>query len=112
MLEAVELNFLELLPFASSSYGSDSSLYFRVFVIPSCEGVQQGDPLGPLFFCLAIHDILLGIQSEFSAGYLDDISIGGDVEGVVDDVRMVENAARRVGLTLNHSKSEVIEASV
>jgi len=81
VLEAVASHFPELLPFAISSYSADSDLFFGEYVIPSCEGVQQGDPLGPLFFSLAVHRILQDIRSEFVVGYLDDVSIEGGVGG-------------------------------
>jgi len=34
--------------------------FFGEFVVVSGEGVQQGDPLGPLLFCLAIAGVLGG----------------------------------------------------
>ena len=67
--------------------------------------------MGLLFFSLAVHRILQDIRSEFVVGYLDDVSIRGGVGGVVDDVRRVEESALGVGLTLNHSKSEIIGGS-
>ena len=76
------------------------------------EAVQQGDPLGPLLFCLAVHSVLLNIQSELCVGYLDDITIGGELEDVLGDLRMVERAGRDLGLILNHSKSEVVGAGM
>ena len=45
-------------------------------------GAQQGDPLGPLLFCLAVHELLSALKSELALGYLDDIEIGGDVRTV------------------------------
>ena len=45
----------DLLVFTESAYGSES--YFWVgddYVIASAEGVQQGEPLGLLLFCLAL----------------------------------------------------------
>ena len=46
-------------------------------------GVQQGDPLGPLLFCLSIHDLMLELKSEFRAFYLDDGIPGGSVAEVL-----------------------------
>ena len=45
-----------LYPFVYSSYSSPSSLFWGNEVILSAEGVQQGDPLGPLLFCITHHD--------------------------------------------------------
>ena len=47
----------ELSAFCLSAYGSPSALKFGSRSIPSCEGVQQGDPLGPFAFLsyLAAH---------------------------------------------------------
>ena len=39
---------------------------------------QEGDPLGLLYFCLAVHDLLLLLQLPIVIGYLDDMSMGGE----------------------------------
>ena len=49
-------------------------------LIESAEGVQQGDPLGPLLFCLTIHQLCSRMKSELS---LDDGTLGGKVEDVL-----------------------------
>ena len=98
----------ELLGYFDSAYGASSTLSFGEFTINSAEGVQQGDPLGPLLFCLAIHPLLCNIQSEFISGYLDDIGIGGAIKDVLADVQRLEMDAKARGLSLNHSKCEVI----
>jgi hypothetical protein len=77
-MEAVAKYFPELLPFAESTIGETSSLQFGNFVLQSEEGAQQGDPLGPLYFCLAFKELLESGRSELVLGYLDDVSIGGD----------------------------------
>ena len=41
--------------------------------LSSAEGVQQGDPLGPLLFCLALHSYLLRLNS-FCVAYMDDVT--------------------------------------
>jgi hypothetical protein len=70
--------------------------------------VQQGDPLGPLLFCLAIHDIISNLKSEFSAFYLDDGTLAGSLEDVKADLANIKDAAKRINLELNCSKSEMI----
>ena len=55
MLEAVKTHAPQLLPFVHCNYSCESSLLFGGNVISSAEGVQQGDPLGPLLFCLTVH---------------------------------------------------------
>ena len=111
VLEAVTLHVPELLAFASSAYGAPSILRFGDELILSEEGVQQGDPLGPLFFSLALNGPLQDLAGEFVAGYLDDVSVGGRVEAVSAEVVRFEANAATIGLRLNHAKCEVIGLS-
>lgn len=85
-----------------------SDLHFGSFTVPSEEGAQQGDPLGPLLFCLALHDILTSLKSELVLGYLDDVALGGDANIVMEDLIAIEATAADIGLTLNRSKCEVV----
>jgi hypothetical protein len=71
-------------------------------------GPQQGDPLGPLLFCLPLQPILLQLVSPLSFGYLDDLTLGGKAETVAADVDFIERTCSTMGLTLNRSKCEVI----
>lgn len=72
MLEAVQELAPGLLQFVHSSYSSPSILFWVDRTLQSAEGVQQGDPLGPLLFCLAIHELISQLQSELCLFYLDD----------------------------------------
>jgi len=45
----------------NASYSCGSVLQFNEYVIMSEEGPQQGDPLGPMLFCLTIHPLLLSL---------------------------------------------------
>ena len=74
----------ELLPLVTCAYSTPSSLFFGEDIIPSSEGVQQGDPLGPLLFCLAIHDLVQQLQSEFTVFFLDDSTLSGSLEEVLE----------------------------
>ena len=77
-------------------------------IIESAEGIQQGDPLGPLLFSLTVHHLLGSLGSEFKIFYFDDGTLGGDLHDVSEDLRQIEMAAEELGLFLNHHKSEII----
>ena len=111
ILEAVNNHFPELLPFASSTYDAFSILHFGKFELSSSEVAQQGDPLGPLYFCLAIHPLLSSLESEFVCGYLYDITIGDDVDTIAKDFIKLEQEAADIGLNLNRSKCEIIAST-
>ena len=89
MLNAVSHHIPEIYKFCHLSYGDPSFLKFNNQVITSQEGAQQGDPLGSLLFCLAIHPILTSFSSELVIGYMDDITLGGDEESLERDVQQV-----------------------
>ena len=55
----------------------------------SSEGVQQGDTLGTLLFCLTIHKLCNKLKSEFSTFYLDDGKLGGNCDDVINDLMMI-----------------------
>ena len=76
--------------------------------VVSAEGIQQGDPLGPMLFCLGIHNMVSSLSSEFKAFYLDDGTLGGSVEDMVADLRRIEDQGKALGLFLNVDKSEVV----
>ena len=97
-----------LLPFVHSAYATTSSLFWGDKVLESAEGVQQGDPLGPLLFCLTIYQLTPQLKADFCVFYLDDGSLGGNLESVIRDLRLLESAAEKLGLKLNKAKSEVI----
>ena len=93
-----------LFPFVHSAYEKPSSLPSAMTsYMQSSEGVQQGDPLGPLLLCLAV-----SLKSEFRILKLDVTSLGGRMEDVLRDFWLVENSTSALGLQLNHSKSDLI----
>ena len=59
-------------------------------------------------FSLAIHRLLSHLKADFKVFYLNDGTLGGTPEEVVEDLRRIEDAADDLGLVLNHRKSEVI----
>lgn len=105
MLHSVLKYIPELYPLAAAAYGNPTLLFFGNSWVESVEGVQQGDPLGPLFFSLTVHHLLSQLSSEFKVFYLDDGTPGGTVEEVVNDLVRLEDT---LGLVLNHRKTEVV----
>ena len=77
-------------------------------VLFSAEGVQQGGPLGPLLFCLAIHSLVLQLKSELKTIYQDDGTPGGTEAEALQDFQRIGQEAALMELHLNHHKTELI----
>ena len=71
VLSAVRRHFPWMAPWADTCYRHDSSL----LVGSSRRGVQQGDPLGPSLFSLAVHPCV--VEAIDKAFFLDDGTIAG-----------------------------------
>ena len=107
MLEAESQFAPDLYPFVHSAYEKPSSLFYGDSV-QSEEGIQQGESLGSLLFCLAIHPMVLQLRSEFRVFYLDDGTLGGSVPEILEDLQLVVRLAPALGLQLNRGKTELI----
>ena len=105
----------ELIPEISSycflSYAEASILQFGEFQLSSQVGPQQGDPLGPLLFCLPLQKVLVSLSSPLAFSYLDDVTLGGPAEIVSKDIKFLEQECSSLGLNLNRSKCELIAHS-
>ena len=110
MLKKVRTLVPEIYPFVYQCYASSSSLFFgENYTIQSQEGVQQGDPLGPFLFSLATMDLVNSCQSELKIFYLDDGTLGGDLETVLNDYKSIQASATSLGLEVNPTKCELFE---
>ena len=58
---------------------------------------QQGDSLGPLPLCLAIHHHYTQLSAEFCVTYLDNITTGGMLEAILHNLNVIRSATE-IGL--------------
>ena len=94
----------ELYRFAHAAYSNRPLLRYGSKIILSEERTQQGNPLGPLEFCLALQPVPVKLQSNLRIGYLDDLTLGGSKETVAADVQLLETESKNLGLFLNRSR--------
>ncbi|KAL0226517.1 hypothetical protein P9112_013841 [Eukaryota sp. TZLM1-RC] len=105
----------ELMPYFKSSYSTNSNLHFGNSILKSSSGVKQGDPLGPLLFCLVIHPILLQIQEMFPSlkmiAYMDDVVLIGDLKIVREATGCFKELFNKIGLQFNFLKCVLLSNS-
>jgi hypothetical protein len=111
VLAAVADSVPAIYSFCHLAYHHTSILQYGQQTIESQEGVQQGDPLGPLLFSLVVHPLLTSLRSDLVFGYLDDFTLGGSLNTVAADVALIRSRGASLGLSLNNLKSEVISRS-
>ena len=71
----------------------------------SDERPQQGDPLGPLLFCLTVMAFVKQVKSQCNIWYMDDGAIGDNVDALLSDIRMLMDESRKLDLV---AKCEII----
>ena len=79
----------------------------RIFV--SERGVQQGDPLGPLYFCCGLQrlvDRITELNPDYQKWYMDDGGIIGSKELLLRVWDILKSEGPAIGLILNPSKCE------
>ena len=113
--ETLSSDFPELLPFFDLCYGTEGLLRVcrsdrnNTFTwIRSREGTQQGDPLGPFFFCIALLPILKEIHVRFphiiDPALMDDVALLGPFDEVIRASRFLISALETINLKTNMSK--------
>ena len=110
MFKEVRARIPSMAAWMESCYGAQPILHLGPHTILSCCGVQQGDPLVPLGFSLALLPIIEKIQEQvpgllINAWYLDDGTLCGSADDLNSALAIIESEAPSYGLHLNRSKS-------
>ena len=104
-----------ILPFTKLLYGQPSPLIYRginsTAVLSSREGVHQGDPLGPFYFCVAINACVQQFQDNHRdivvSAYFDDIYLIGLPQSVSKALPELFSGLEQCGLQMNPRKCEL-----
>lgn len=107
MLKNVRLNSPSIYAFLWECYSSSSILFFGNDQINSEVGAQQGGPCGTLAFSLIIQPIIEHLSSELNIWYLDDGTLGGDPDTVINDLKFIIKECLNIGLAINPEKCEL-----
>ena len=107
MLENISEKYPRLKNFAFSAYSQPSYLFFGSHILNSDEGAQQGDPEGPPMFCDTINDMIHWLTSALNFWYLDDGNLADKFWVVFEDLKLVIERARMLGLKVKPSKCEL-----
>jgi hypothetical protein len=93
------------------THSQPSPLFCNKEILLSTQGTQQGDPLGPAFFALAIHQVLESLQGaegvNWEVWYLDDGVLVGDADALLQALKVLAEKFGTLGLKVNLSKCKL-----
>lgn len=128
IIAALRESFPALLPYFETVYRTPAELFYHLSGVDkdspgkwekilSSEGTQQGDPLGPFFFCLALHTVLVTVLSDLGEqfkdlkvllrAYIDDLTLAGPIDQVARAVALLIPRLSEIGLHLNNRKCRI-----
>ncbi len=112
MLALTRKYFPRLFRWVEWCYANTSILTFDAWEILSCEGVQQGDPLGPLLFSLVLQEVVKKIHDsiptlKLNKWYLDDGVIIGTKAELQAVLKILSEEGPKLGLILNPKNAKL-----
>lgn len=114
VLLAVRAFFPEVETWFRFCYGDPAKLFCEGEVLPfgSAQGVQQGDPLGPLLFALGLFSVCASLKEgvgkdSLTVWYLDDGTVVGDAAEVARAWNLILEGVKKLGLNVNKKKCEL-----
>jgi hypothetical protein len=121
-IQEVKTHFPKLSPFVEWCYCNPSNLYVPAGGsvlsqrILSVNGTQQGDPLGPFLFSIALHCLLRLIVDKvpnlsLNGWYMDDGTIAGNRSQISSVINLITKFGPSLGLHLNLKKSVLFSPS-
>jgi len=108
----------ELLTYYNWAYGTPTSINLQdgFEVAKSYTGVRQGDPLGPLFFCLGLQTILSAATSINAKvdcyTFMDDITLYGEIDDVMSYLNYLAANLPSIGLNIAYDKSSFFSCNI
>ena len=112
MMEEVRKIFPGISKWVEFCYGCQPTLFWEGRKLSSCDGVQQGDPLGPFLFALVEQKLVNKISAEvpelaLNQWYLDDGDLIGKTEHLVKAFKVISENAPELGLHLSLPKCQL-----
>ena len=106
MIDAIKSRAPQFYNYAAFCYGCPTALLGDGFSLWSGRGTQQGDACGPLFFSVAVQNLVESAARHVpsSKWYMDDGSLLGPVSSLQQAFNLIAAEGPRLGLSLNVTK--------
>jgi len=95
-LEVLLDKFLSIYPFVYHCDNDESLQFHGNNSNVSQQSILQGDPLGPVMFCILLHCFSISMESELNIWFLDDASLEDDPSKVWNDLNLIISSRKKL----------------